>query len=165
VDLLGEVGYARLSTRYRWLVLALWIVIPLLATRSLPSLSSVTTTNNSPFLSATDPSQRAAALATPFQGKNASSTGLIVASRSGGPLTPADDAAIGHVEHAAAGVPGVTLVRDQGTSRDGQARKALVATSISPSTKRRRRAWSTRSGTTPGGYLPRPSPRPGSAFI
>ena len=122
---------ARLSIRFRWLVLALWIVIPLVATRSLPSLSSVTTTNNSQFLSAGDPSQRAAALAAPFQGKNVSSTAILVASRSGGPLTPADDAAIGRMEHAVASVPSVTLVRDQGTSRDGQARKALVATSSS----------------------------------
>jgi RND superfamily putative drug exporter len=123
---------ARWSIRFRWLVLALWIVIPLVATRTLPSLSSVTTTNNSQFLAASDPSQRAAALAAPFQGKNVSSTTILVASRSGGPLTPTDDAAIGRVEHAVAGVPSVTLVRDQGTSRDGQARKALVATSISP---------------------------------
>jgi RND superfamily putative drug exporter len=122
---------ARLSIKFRWLVLALWIVIPLVAARSLPSLSSVTTANNAQFLSASDPSQRAAALAAPFQGTNASSTAILVASRSDGPLTPADDAAIGRVEQAVAGVPGVTVVRDQGASRDGQARKALVATSSS----------------------------------
>ncbi|HWE61243.1 MAG TPA: MMPL family transporter, partial [Chloroflexota bacterium] len=124
---------ARVTIKCRWLVLALWIVVPLLATRSLPSLASVAQTNNSQFLSVSDPSQRAAALAAPFQGKNASSTAVLVASRSGGPLTAADDAAIGRVEHALAGVPGVTFVRDQGTSQDGQARKALVATSYTPS--------------------------------
>src|SRR5438270_7418164 len=118
---------ARLSIRFRWLVIALWIVIPLVAARSLPQLSSVTTANNAQFLSAGDPSQRAAALAAPFQGKNASSTAILVASRSGDPLTPADDTAIGRVERAIAHTPGVTLVRDQGTSRDGQAREALVA--------------------------------------
>jgi len=122
---------ARWSIKFRWLVLVLWVAVPVLATRSLPSLSSVTTTQNSQFLSASDPSQRAATLAAPFQGKNVSSTAILVASRLGRPLTAADDAAIGRLEHAVTGVPGVTLVRDQGKSRDGQARKALVATSSS----------------------------------
>ena len=123
---------ARVTIRFRWLVLALWIVMPLLATRNLPSLSSVAQTNNAQFLSASDPSQRAAALAAPFQGKNASSTAILVASRSGVPLTAADDALISRVEHKVAGLAGVTFVRDQGTSLDGQARKALVATSYTP---------------------------------
>jgi putative drug exporter of the RND superfamily len=54
---------ARWSIKLRWLVVALWIVAPVLATRSLPSLSSVTQTNNAQFLSASSPSQQAAALA------------------------------------------------------------------------------------------------------
>ncbi|TMF09886.1 MAG: MMPL family transporter [Chloroflexi bacterium] len=122
---------ARLSIKFRWLVLAAWLVVPLLATRSLPSLSSVTQTNNAQFLSASSPSQRAAALAAPFQGKDVGATAIIVASRSDGPLTPADDAAIGQIERTVATVPAVTFVREQGTSQDGQARKVLVATTIS----------------------------------
>src|SRR6266853_4971634 len=121
---------ARLSIKFRWLVLAAWIVAPLLASRSLPSLSSVTSTNNAQFLSASSPSQHAAALAAPFQGKNAGSTAIIVASRSDGPLTAADNAAISQIEGAVASVLDVSFVRDQGTSQDGQARKVLVATSI-----------------------------------
>jgi RND superfamily putative drug exporter len=122
---------ARLSIKFRWLVVALWIVAPLLAARSLPSLSSVTKTNNAQFLSASSPSQQAAALAAPFQGKNAGSTAIIVASRSDGPLTAADDAAISQIVLTVARLPDVTFVGDQGTSRDGQARKVLVATSNS----------------------------------
>jgi len=122
---------ARWSIKFRWLVLAAWLAVPLIATRSLPSLSSVTQTNNAQFLSASSPSQQAAALAAPFQGKNAGSTAIIVASRSDGPLTDADDAAIGEIERTVASVPNVTFVRDQGTARDGQARTVLVATSIS----------------------------------
>jgi len=120
---------ARLSIKFRWLVLAAWIVAPLLASRSLPSLASVTNTNNAQFLSASSPSQHAAALAAPFQGKNAGSTAIIVASRSDGPLTAADNSAISQIESTVAGLPEVTFVRDQGTSQDGQARKVLVATS------------------------------------
>jgi uncharacterized membrane protein YdfJ with MMPL/SSD domain len=61
---------ARLAIKFRWLVLAAWIAAPLLATRGLPSLSSVTMSNNAQFLSADSPSQRAAVLAAPFHGKN-----------------------------------------------------------------------------------------------
>jgi putative drug exporter of the RND superfamily len=124
---------ARVSIRFRWLVVALWIAIPVLAGHALPSLSSVTQTSNSQFLSASDPSQQAAVLAVPFQGRNASSTAVIVASRPGGRLTAADGAAIGRLEHLAAAVPGVTLVRDQGSSADGRARRTLVVTSVSTS--------------------------------
>src|SRR5437899_911836 len=96
---------ARLSIKFRWLVVALWIVAPVLATRSLPSLSSVTRTNNAQFLSAGSPSQLAAVLAAPFQGKNAGATAIIVASRSDGPLTGADDAAICQLERTVASLP------------------------------------------------------------
>jgi RND superfamily putative drug exporter len=122
-------GIARASIRFRWLVLMLWIVLPIAAASGLPSLSSVTQANNSEFLSASSPSQQAAALAVPFQGKQASSTATMVASRTGGPLTAADNAAIDRAEQAVARARGVTLVRDQGTSKDGEARLALVATS------------------------------------
>jgi RND superfamily putative drug exporter len=121
----------RVSIKFRWLVVAIWIVAPLVAARTLPSLSSVTPSNNAQFLSATSPSQQAAALAAPFQGKNAGATAIIVAFRSSGPLTAADEAAISQIERTVATVPDVTFVRDQGASQDGQARKVLVATSIS----------------------------------
>jgi putative drug exporter of the RND superfamily len=121
----------RFSIKFRWLVVALWLVLPVIATRSLPSLSSVTQTNNAQFLSPTSPSQRAAALAAPFQGKNAGSTAIIVASRLDGPLTAADDAAITQLARTVATVPGVTFVGAQGTSQDARARKVLVATSTS----------------------------------
>jgi RND superfamily putative drug exporter len=121
---------ARLSIKFRWLVLAAWIAAPLLASRSLPSLASVTNTSNAQFLSANSPSQHAAALAAPFQGKNAGSTAIIVASRVDGPLTPGDNAAIIQIESTVAHVPDVTFVRDQGPSQDAQARKLLVSTSI-----------------------------------
>lgn len=121
---------ARLSIKFRWLVLAAWIVAPLLASRSLPSLASVTNTSNAQFLSASTPSQHAAALAAPFQGKNTGSTAIIVASRVDGPLTSGDNAAISQIESTVAQVPDVTFVRDQGPSQDAQARKLLVSTSI-----------------------------------
>jgi RND superfamily putative drug exporter len=120
---------ARSSIKFRWVIVALWIVAPVLATRTLPSLSSVTQSNNAQFLSSSSPSMQAAALAAPFQGKNAASTAVIVASRSDGPLTAADDADIGQIEHTVATVAGITFVSDQGVSQDGMARRVLVSTS------------------------------------
>jgi putative drug exporter of the RND superfamily len=94
----------------------------------LPSLSSVSQSNNAQFLPAGAPSQHAAALAAPFQTNNAGAIAVMVASRSSAPLTASDDAAIERVEQGIRGVPGVLALRDQGVSADGQARKALVVT-------------------------------------
>src|SRR5260370_12325914 len=101
---------ARLAIKFRWLVLAAWLVVPLLATRSLPSLSSVTQSNNAQFLSASSPSQQAAALAAPFQGKNAGATAIIVASRSDGPLPAPANTVINQIERTLPNLPAVTFV-------------------------------------------------------
>jgi RND superfamily putative drug exporter len=106
----------------------LWIVGTIAAARTLPSLASVTQSNNAQFLPSNAPSQQAAALAAPFQTTNVGATALIVASRSDGALTNADNAAIDRVEQATAALGGVVSVQDQGRSADRQARKALVVT-------------------------------------
>jgi uncharacterized membrane protein YdfJ with MMPL/SSD domain len=149
---------ARFDIRFRWLIIAAWIAGTVAGASLLPSLSSVTSSSNSSFLPASAPSQQAAALAAPFQGRNAGTIAVIVAARSGRPLTTADNAAIARVEHAAANVPGVTLVREQGASADGEARKALVATSPTvgqgnagdPAIVRAVRASFSRAGAAPG---------------
>ncbi|HEX8919231.1 MAG TPA: MMPL family transporter, partial [Chloroflexota bacterium] len=114
--------------RFRYLVVVAWIVATILCVRFLPSLSSVSNNNNSAFLPKNTPSLQAVQLAAPFE-RGTLPTALIVAARSGSPLTPADQAAINRVESAVAGVSTVALVRDQGVSGDGQARKAMVALS------------------------------------
>jgi RND superfamily putative drug exporter len=119
---------ARFDIRFRWLIVAVWVVGAVAAMRFLPNLSSVTQSNNAQFLPTSAPSQQASSLAAPFQTTNPNATAQIVASRSGTPLSPADDAAIDNVERATARVPGVLSVRDLGTSADHQARKALVVT-------------------------------------
>jgi putative drug exporter of the RND superfamily len=120
---------ARFDIRFRWLIVAVWIAGALLAARALPSLASVTQSNNTQFLPPSAPSQHAASLAAPFQTTNVAATALIIASRPDAALTAADDTAIDGVEQATASLPGVQSVRDQGRSADGQARKALVVTS------------------------------------
>ena len=119
---------ARFDIRFRWLIVVVWVLGAVAASRALPSLSSVSQSSNAQFLPASAPSQRAAALAAPFQTTNPGATAVIIASRSGAPLSPADAAAIDRVEEAAATVPGVLSVRDQGLAADGQARRALVVT-------------------------------------
>jgi RND superfamily putative drug exporter len=122
---------ARFDVRFRWLIVAIWIVGVVVGIRLLPSLSSGTQSSNVQFLSPASPSVQAANLAAPFQGKNPAATAIIVAYRSSGPLTTADVAAIGRVDLAARQVPGVALVRDEGMSRDGKAAEALVTVTAS----------------------------------
>src|SRR5438132_9418533 len=101
---------ARFDIRFRWLVIGLWIVGVVVATRALPNLASVTNANNAGFLSADAPSQQAATLAAPFQGPKAGASALLVAARAAGPLTDADNAAIDDLERRIGQVSGVTLI-------------------------------------------------------
>jgi putative drug exporter of the RND superfamily len=100
-----------------------------LAVKTLPSLTSVTKSDNSAFLPSSSPSQHASTLTTPFEGKNTSTTSTIVASNASGPLTPADNAAITLLETKVKALPNVSLVKDQATSADGQVKEILVGTS------------------------------------
>jgi RND superfamily putative drug exporter len=111
--------------RFRYAVVALWLLLTVGAVVVLPSLSSVTDNNNSAFLPKKSQSVHAAQLAAPFQ-QGSLPTAEIVASRANGPLTAADQAAITRAEVAAKAVRGIVSVRDQGVSQDGQARKAAV---------------------------------------
>src|SRR5580658_8892049 len=70
----------RFSVKFRWLVLAVWIIGTILAVHLFPSLSDVTQSNNSSFLPSNAPSQKAINLASTF-GKAASArtVGVVVA--------------------------------------------------------------------------------------
>jgi RND superfamily putative drug exporter len=115
----------RFAVRFRFLIVLVWVLVTVVATLTLPSLLGVTDSNNLSFLPANSPSLRAAQLASSFQQGNLP-TAVIVASRSGGRLSEADQAAITRVEAAAGKVDGVLRVVDQGVSDDGQARKVLL---------------------------------------
>ncbi len=123
-----ERAFARLGrtvVRFRYVIVAAWLLVTVLTVKELPSLSSISNNNNSAFLPSTVPSMKAARLAAPFQ-RGTAPTALIVANRAGGRLTAADQAAVSRVERVAAGVANVAAVRDQGISGDGTTRKALV---------------------------------------
>jgi len=121
----------RFSVRYRYVVIALWVVIAAFCIHTFPSLASVANSDNSSFLPSTAPSLHAAQLASPFQ-PNSGSTAVLVATRPAGALTADDQAAFTAIENAVKNIAHVTSVRDQGVSGDGQARKALVTINLLP---------------------------------
>jgi RND superfamily putative drug exporter len=83
---------AAFAVRFRWLVVAVWIAAAVVIPGALPSLSSVSQGNNSAFLPASAPSEHAITLAKPL-GANLNVTAVsVVAARTTGPLTAADQA-------------------------------------------------------------------------
>ena len=119
----------RLSVRFRWVMVALWLVGTVAAVHLLPALSSVVDTQNSAFLPADQPSIEAAALEAPFQ-STTTSQALIVASAGGRALTAADGAAVLAAEHTVSQVAHVASVKDLATSANGNVRLASVEADV-----------------------------------
>ncbi len=124
----GALG--RFSVRFRWLMTVAWIVAAVLAVTHLPSLASVTQSNNTKFLPASAPVEKATALAAPFGTSNLLPI-PVVAGRATGPLTAADLAAISHLTTTLRSVPSVHKIINLGTSPlrrsvPGQADQLLV---------------------------------------
>jgi putative drug exporter of the RND superfamily len=117
---------ARFDIRFRWLIVAVWLVGVVAGLRLLPGLTTVTHASNGRFLPSSSPSVRASQLAAPFQVADPGETATIVASPASGPLTAADADVMSQVERAVRQVPGVSSVRDAGTSPDGRAAQAVV---------------------------------------
>ncbi|MGC1176784.1 MAG: MMPL family transporter [Candidatus Saccharimonadales bacterium] len=116
----------RFSVRFRWFIIVAWIVAVPLLTAHLPNINDVTKNNNSDFLPKNSPTDTAAKLETKFQSKDTASNAIIIAARDGQPLTAADTAALRQVEASVRRVTGVSEVKDQGVSADGQARQIFV---------------------------------------
>ncbi|HEY2442440.1 MAG TPA: MMPL family transporter [Streptosporangiaceae bacterium] len=124
----GAIG--RFVVRFRWIVVAAWVIGAFVAVGLLPSLSSVTQSNNTKFLPDSAPSQHAATLAQPFGTSNVQPV-PVVAARSGGPLSSADVAALTALTGQFGKVANVTSVRDLGRSSDGQAEQFVVLAKFS----------------------------------
>ena len=75
----------RFSVRRRWLVLLLWTVAAVACVRLLPSIGQAVDNNNTQFLPASDPSNVAARLAAPFNGRSSNDDALVVAATVIGP--------------------------------------------------------------------------------
>ena len=115
-------GIGAFAVKFRWVVIAAWLIAGFAVPKFLPSLSSVTQGNNSAFLPANAPSEQAAQLAAPF-----GSTNLIpvpvVAAASQGTLTAADVTWLTGLQH------------DLGRSADQQAEQLQVLSTSAAATK------------------------------
>jgi RND superfamily putative drug exporter len=122
----------RFAVRFRWLVVVAWLAGAVACAAFLPSLTSVTQTDNSDFLPASSPSMHAQTLAAPFQQSNETPVNVVV-SRSSGQLDDADTTAIANLVTALRTVPNVQLVKDQGRSPDGAAEQLQTLAKINQS--------------------------------
>jgi putative drug exporter of the RND superfamily len=122
----------RLAVRFRWAIVLAWAAGAAAAMALLPSLSSVTQSDNTSFLPASAPSEQAAQLASPLQGAALTAV-TVVAARSSGTLTGADEALIDRLKGSLARIPRVVSVRDAGQSADGQAEQLTVLAALAQS--------------------------------
>ena len=119
----------RFSVRFRWSMLLAWIIAAAAAASFLPSLSSVTQSDNTKFLPASAPVEKATMLAAPFGTANLLPIPL-VAARPTGPLTAADFTALAALQSKLKSDPSVVRTIDLGQSparqTAGQANEFVV---------------------------------------
>ncbi len=125
-------GIGAFAVKFRWVVIAAWLVAAFAVPRFLPSLASVTQGNNSAFLPASAPSEQAAQLAAPFGTTNLIPV-PVVAAVNQGTLTAADEAWLTTLQHDLGTVATVTTVKDLGRSADGEAAQLLVLSDVNGS--------------------------------
>jgi RND superfamily putative drug exporter len=138
-DIFRAIG--RFSVKFRWVIVIAWVVAAAVIPKTLPSLSSVTQGNNSAFLPANAPSEKATNLAAPL-GISLSTTPVpVVAAVSTGSFSTADQNWLsGPLTTQLAKVPTVVNVRDLGESSvpgpggvAGQAAQLQVLSNVSTS--------------------------------
>lgn len=117
---------ARFSVRFRWLIIIFWVAAVPILTANLPNINNVTKNENTDFLPKNSPSIEALNLENEFQPTDTAGTTTIVAVRQGSPLTAADQAAIATVMANVSKVDGVSNVKNQGLSADGEADQIQV---------------------------------------
>ena len=123
----GLIG--KYAIKFHWVVLILWIVAAVLIVKELPSLSSVTQSDNSSFLPSSSATEKAIALTSAF-GQNSSNppVPVVVATGSGTILSPTNQQAITTLQQNLSKVAGVHKVESVGSSGDGQAEELIVQT-------------------------------------
>src|SRR5438132_2489195 len=122
----------RLSVRFRWVIVLIWVAGAVAAMVLLPSLSSVTQSDNTTFLPASAPSEQAAQLASPLQAAALTAV-TVVAAPVHETLTGADQAFVTQLAGSLSHVAKVVSVRDAGQSADGQAEQLTVLAALARS--------------------------------
>jgi RND superfamily putative drug exporter len=97
----------RFTVKYRWIVLVVWLLGTGLAVKTLPSLASQVTNDNTKFLPSNAPDVQAANLAAPLVGKEILSPIIVVAARPGGTIGPAVLSTLEQVGRDALRIPNV----------------------------------------------------------
>ena len=123
-------GIGAFAVKFRWVVIAAWLVAAIAVPKFLPSLNSVTQGNNSAFLPASAPSEKAAQLASPFGNPNLIPI-PVIAAVSQGTLTAADSSWLATLAQDLSTVPTVVKVHDLGRSADQQADQLQVLSDVS----------------------------------
>ena len=121
-------GLARAAMRFRYVVIAGWLIAGALCVLLLPSLGSSVNTDNSTFLPASTPTEHALALAAPFQPAGTTTGTLVVTGK--GKLSSSDQSGITQLEAKIAKDSHVMSVSDQGLSSDGKAQKAGIVFTV-----------------------------------
>jgi putative drug exporter of the RND superfamily len=122
-------GIGAFAVKFRWVVIAAWLIAAFAVPKFLPSLNSVTQGNNSAFLPASAPSEQAAQLAAPFGATNLVPV-QVVAAVNQGTLSAADTTWLATLQHDLTTVPTVVSVRDLGRSADQQAEQLQVLSDV-----------------------------------
>lgn len=123
-------GIGLFVVRWRWFIVAAWVVITIGSVIAFPSLASVTQNFTlASLLPADAPSVQAAQLARPFQ-QTQYAQAILVAVRADGALTPADQEAIDSIETQIRALPHVIVVRDLALSPDGSTRQNLIEADV-----------------------------------
>src|SRR5579875_3739911 len=115
----GAIG--RFVVKFRWVVVVVWVVGAFAAAHFLPTLASVTQSNNTKFLPSSAPSMHAATLAQPFGTTNLQPVTVVAATSNGAPLTAADNAALTQLSSQFTHVSNIVSVRNLGISANRQA--------------------------------------------
>jgi RND superfamily putative drug exporter len=133
-------GIGKFAVKFRWVVVIVWIAAAVAIPRALPSLASVTQGNNSAFLPASAPSEKATNLAAPLGISTSISSIPVVAAVSTGSLSNADQAWLGTLAADLGKVATVTKVNTLGQSAvpgphgvAGQAAQLQVLSNVSQS--------------------------------
>ena len=124
-------GLARFAIRFRYAIIAFWLVAGALCIALFPSLGSAVNTDNSSFLPPSSPSVHAMNLAAPFQPTNDTTGTLVVLGKS--KLSSSDQQSITKLENKIAKDDHVVSVSDQGLSKDGKVNKAQLVISVQTS--------------------------------
>jgi putative drug exporter of the RND superfamily len=125
-------SFGRTVVRFRWVVVAVWVIGTVLAVHAFPTLASQVNNNNSDFLPSSAPSTQAANLAKPLIGSTSQSQVQVVAATTGPRLDLADQSSLKRAVADLKQVRSVRSVTFLGVAPSAKAAQLLVVSSVTP---------------------------------